>query len=183
MLRVYDVAVTFSEFPDEIALCANITGCILNCPGCSEPWLKPADTGDELTEPKIDDLIAEHLDITVFGLMGGDNDHDDCIRIADYIHNKYPGMKVGIYSGRDFINMELAQHMDYYKIGRWIQPDMKHPETWKDKTWGPLVWPVSNQLLFERQGNKLVNVTYKFRQNPINDWSRYIIVPENDNDR
>lgn len=182
MIKVYDWAVVFSEFPDEITLAVNISSCPGYCSHCSEPWLLK-DIGDELTTEKIDGLIATHPDITVFGLMGGDNDHNDCIRVADYIHNKYPNIKVGMYSGREFINMDLAQHLDYYKIGRWIQPDMKHPETWKDKTWGPLVWPVSNQLLFERQGNKLVNITHKFRQNPINDWSRYIIVPENDNDR
>ena len=110
--------------------------------------------------------------------MGGDSNYDDVVRIADYIHTKYPKMKVGMYSGRDWFDIDLFNVLDIYKIGRWIQPDMSHPETWKDKTWGPLVWPVSNQLYFERIGNKMVNMTHKFRQQNIKDWSRYVIMPE-----
>lgn len=177
MLKYYDVATVFAEFPDEITLAINITNCPLDCEGCSEPWLKP-DIGTELTEQAIDDLINTNPNITVFGLMGGDSDHKDVKRIADYIHKKYPELKVGIYSGREYLDMLLLECLDLYKIGRWIMPNMDHPETWKDHTWGPLVWPVSNQLLFEKIGNMWFNVTYKFRKNPISDWSRYIISSE-----
>lgn len=182
-LKYYDVAVTFSEFPNEITLCVNITGCPCHCDNCSEPWLRPY-VGTLLTNEKIDKLISEHQDITVFGLMGGDSNHKDCKRIANYIHEHYPELKVGMYSGRESLNMDLLNCLDLYKIGRWIQPDMKHPETWKDHTWGPLVWPVSNQLLFEKvelNGESIwVNTTYRFRQKPIGDWSRYIIKNEDE---
>lgn len=173
MLKFYDYAITFAEFPEEISLSINITGCVLNCAFCSEPWLKP-DVGDELTSEKIDSLIAEHSDITVFGLMGGDNDHNDCIRVAKYIHENYPEIKVGMYSGRDFLNMDLAQHLDYYKIGRWIMPEGP-VEDWHKTNCGVLQFPWSNQLLFEKIDNKLVNVTYKFRKEKINDPKRFII--------
>lgn len=177
-LKYYDVAITFSEFPDEIALCVNITGCPCHCDNCSEPYLRPY-VGTLLTNEEIDKLIKTHENITLFGLMGGDSNYEDCIRITKYIHEKYPKIKVGIYSGRDWLDIDLFNVIDIYKIGRWIQPDMSHPETWKDKTWGPLVWPVSNQLYFERIGNKMVNMTHKFRQQNIGDWSRYVIMPEN----
>lgn len=191
MLKYYDVAVVFAEFPDEITLGVNISQCPGHCGhmekdengkdkfvlDCSEPWLLE-DVGTELTDEEIDKLIEEHPDITVFGLMGGDNDHKAVVHLANYIHEKYPNIKVGMYSGREFLNIDLLNCLDLYKIGRWIMPDMKHPETWKDHSWGPLVWPVSNQLLFEKVGNCWFNTTYKFRQHPIGDWSKYVIIPE-----
>lgn len=173
MLKVYDSAVVMAEFPDEITLAVNISNCPGYCSHCSEKWLLE-DVGDELTSEKIDSLIETHSDITVFGLMGGDNDHNDCIRVADYIHGKYPKMKVGMYSGRDFLNMDLAQHLDYYKIGRWIMPEGP-VESWHKTNNGVLQFPWSNQLLFEKQENKLVNVTHKFRKEKISDPKRFVI--------
>lgn len=173
-----DTSVTFSEFPDEIALCVNITQCPGMCSECSEPWLQE-DKGPELTTDEVDKLISEHPDCTVFGFMGGDNDHKAVGELADYIHIKYQGIKVGIYSGREFIDLDLAQHLDLYKIGRWIAPG-KDPEDWKNHSWGPLVWPVSNQLYFEKINGNLVNATEKFRRQPISDWGRFIIRPEDE---
>lgn len=173
MLKVYDSAVTFEEFPDETTLCVNISNCPGTCEECSEPWLRK-DIGDELTPEKIDELIASHPGCTVFGLMGGDSDHKDCARIADYVHGKYKGMKVGIYSGFDYINMDLAQHMDLYKIGHWIMPK-GDPKDWHKQSWGPLQLPYSNQLLFEKVGNSLLNITYKFRRNPVSDPTMFVI--------
>ena len=180
-LKYYDVAITMSEFIDEIALCVNISGCPCCCDNCSEPWLRPW-VGTLLTNDEIDRLITEHPGITVFGLMGGDSNYEDCIRVTNYIHDKYPELKVGIYSGRDWLDLNLAKVIDIYKIGRWIQPDMEHPETWKDHTWGPLVWPVSNQLYFVKVGGKLINMTHRFREKPIGNWARYVIMPEDNKD-
>lgn len=176
-LKYYDVATTFSEFPDEIALCVNITGCPCHCDNCSEPWLRPY-VGTELTNEEIDKLISEHPDITVFGLMGGDSNYKDCVRVVDYIHEKYPHLKVGIYSGRDWFDIELMNVIDIYKIGRWITP--KGPvEEWHQTNNGVLQFPWSNQLYFERVDGKLVNTTYKFRKEKVGNPARYIINDEN----
>ena len=189
MLKYYDYATTMAEFPDEISLSINISNCPGNCGhtdengkfhlDCSEPWLLE-DVGEELTEEKIDSLISKHPGITVFGLMGGDSDHKDVVRVANYIHEKYPELKVGMYSGREFLDMDLLNSLDLYKIGRWIMP--KGPvEEWKNYNCGPIVLPISNQLLFEKVINPItkdvhwVNVTYKFRKNVINDWTKTII--------
>lgn len=174
-LKYYDVAITFSEFPDHVALCVNISGCPCHCSECSEPWLRSW-VGTLLTNDEIDKLISEHEDITLFGLMGGDSNYEDCIRITNYIHEKYPQIKVGIYSGRDFINLDLANVIDVYKIGRWIKPEGL-VEEWHLYNNGVLQFPWSNQLYFERIDGKLVNATYKFRKNKIGDPTRYIIDP------
>ena len=183
MLKVYDSAVTFAEFPDEITLCVNISNCPGMCDGCSEPWLLE-DVGDELTEEKIDELIREHSDITVFGLMGGDSDHDDVVRIANYVHEKHH-LKVGMYSGREYMSTKLLNCLDLYKIGRWIMPKGK-PEEWHQTNNGVLQFPWSNQLLFEklqtRDGESWVNTTYKFRKEKVGNPARYIINAEDNKD-
>lgn len=172
VLKYYDYAVTFSEFPDEIALCVNITNCPGHCKQCSEPWLL-SNVGTELTNQEIDKMIIGHPDCTVFGMMGGDSDHLDVIRIASYIKNKY-NIKIGLYSGVDYIDVDLIPYVDYYKIGRWIAPEGP-AEEWNKMNCGPLRFTFSNQLFFEKKDNKLVNATYKFRKQPINNLSQYII--------
>ncbi|MBO7732407.1 MAG: hypothetical protein J6S67_07635 [Methanobrevibacter sp.] len=172
MLKFYDTAVTFSEFPDEIAICANITNCPCNCDNCSEPWLKD-DIGEVLDEEAIQKLLNEHKDCSVFGIMGGDSDQGDIIRIADYIHS-HSNLKVGFYSGRDYINIQLVPHLDYYKIGRWITP-VGEVDKWPLTTCGPLQFPFTNQIYFQCIGDKLINCSHLFRKNPIHDLQRYVI--------
>ena len=177
MLKYYDVAIVFEEFPEETTLAVNITACPGMCDGCSEPWLLE-DVGTELTNDEIDRLIFEHSDITCFGLMGGDSNHDDVVRIAEYIHQKYPEIKVGMYSGREYMSEKLLKVLDLYKIGRWIMP--RGPvEDWHKTNCGVLQFPWSNQLLFEKlntaDGVCWVNTTYKFRKEPIGNPERYII--------
>lgn len=179
-LKYYDYATTFSEFPDEIALCVNISGCPCHCDNCSESWLRPW-VGTLLTNDEIDRLIKENDDITLFGLMGGDSNYEDCIRITNYIHEKYPGLKVGIYSGRDWLDLELAKVIDIYKIGRWINPTGPVDE-WHQTNNGVLQFPWSNQLYFEKIDGKLVNTTYKFRKEKVGNPARYIIQPEDNAD-
>ena len=177
-LKYFDYAVTFAEFPDETALCVNISDCPGLCEGCSEPWLRDW-IGTELTESEIDKLIKNNPGITLFGFMGGDNDHDDVIRCCKYIREKYPELKIGIYSGFEYINIELAQNLDLYKIGRWIMPQGPVSE-WHKTNCGVLQFPWSNQLMFENKNGKLVNVTYKFRKEKINNPERFIIRSEDD---
>ena len=183
MLKVYDVAVTMSEFPDEITLCVNISNCPGYCDGCSEPWLLK-DIGEELTNEKIDELIKDHPGISVFGLMGGDSDHDDIVRIANYVHEKY-NIKVGMYSGREYMSTKLLNCLDLYKIGRFIMP--KGPiEEWHQTNNGVLQFPWSNQLLFEKlqtkDGESWVNTTYKFRKEKVGNPARFIITPKDNKD-
>ena len=172
MLKVYDSAITFSEFPDEIAICLNITNCPGMCSHCSEPWLRE-DIGTLLTEDVIQEYIDKNPHCTVFGIMGGDRDHQDVIRIAKYVH-AHSNMKVGVYSGLDYIDLDLVPYVDLYKIGRWIQPQ-GDVETWHQTNNGVLQFPWSNQLYFIKEGNKLINATQMFRTQPLSDLKRYII--------
>lgn len=172
MLKYVESAVTFSEIPDEISLCLNLSLCPNYCPGCSESYLA-GDIGTELTKEELDKLISENLGISLVCLMGGDNDHKAVIDFTGYIHDKYK-LKVGMYSGQDQIDLTLANVLDYYKIGSWKMPQ-GDSSTWSKQTCGPISFPNSNQLMFKREGDKLINITERFREYSINNLEQYII--------
>ena len=54
-----DTTVTFSEFPDEVTLCVNISNCPGMCENCSEAYLQ-GDIGEYLTNDAIDTLIKNN---------------------------------------------------------------------------------------------------------------------------
>lgn len=172
MLKFVESSVTFEEFPDEIALCLNLSLCPNHCPDCSEAYLAE-DIGKELTTELLHDLIKSNPGITLIGFMGGDNDPITVYHFAKFIQKTYK-LKVGMYSGRDFLDLTLASVLDYYKIGGWRM--FKGPEeTWKNQSAGPLCLPTSNQKMYMRVDQKLIDITDKFRKNPVNDWKRVIL--------
>lgn len=172
MIKLVETSVTFAEFPDEIALCLNLSNCPNKCPGCSQAYLAQ-DIGRELTPELLQKLIEENSGITLVGFMGGDNDIETILMLTQYIHEKYQ-LKVGMYSGRDLLDLRLAKILDYYKIGGWRQPE-GDPVTWCKKSCGPLNFPFSNQVMFKRDGDRLVNITDAFRKNPVNNLQQYIV--------
>ena len=70
-IKYESTLVTFTEVPDEISLCLNISGCPCCCEGCFEPWLRE-DCGDTLTYDVLAELIKKHPHITCLCFMGGD---------------------------------------------------------------------------------------------------------------
>lgn len=174
MIKAYDYAITFVEFPDEIALCFNISNCPCLCEGCSENYLKE-NTGKEVTESFLDSVLLPYKNygLTLIGFMGGDSDYETLKSLVDLIHTKYK-LKVGFYSGRDFINLDLAGVVDYYKYGRFILPKGEE-DTWLKQTCGPINFPNSNQKIYKREANKLIDITYRFRDKPISNLKKHIL--------
>ena len=85
MLKYVETAVTFSEIPDEVTLCINISNCPCHCKGCHSPYLAEdigillADWAEYSKEEHsintpIDKLIEANEGITCVCLMGGDSD-------------------------------------------------------------------------------------------------------------
>ena len=171
MIKYYNYGIAFSEFPDEIALCINITNCIGCCENCSEPWLKE-DTGTELTFEELDKILEKYPDISIVGFMGGDHDHETLKKLAEYVHSKQ--LKAGLYSGQEYLDLSLIDAFDYYKIGRWIMPKGEVENWWKTNC-GPLKFTFSNQLMFKKVDGKLVNITNRFREKPLNNLKKEII--------
>lgn len=136
MLKYVDTAVTFSEIPNEISLCIDISGCPNHCPGCHSKYLWE-DIGEPLNKESILKLISENEGITCVCLMGGDQAPNTITWLALCIKEKYPDLKVAWYSGLAKIHKDIdTSYFDYIKIGPYVE-DL-----------GPLNSPTTNQRLY-----------------------------------
>lgn len=157
-MKYLDYAVTFSEFPNEIALCINITNCPFCCSGCHSPELWK-DVGKPLTQRSLERLISENPGITCVGFMGGEPDLVNML--AERV--KKLGLKVGWYWGGTNIPESISlENFNYIKLGPYI----------KEK--GPLNNPNTNQRIYESIpyidascaiGKGWIDITYKFWNN------------------
>lgn len=158
MLKYVETLIGFSEIPDEITLCINISNCICNCKGCHSPYLAE-DIGEELTCSKLEELLQANKGITCVSFMGGDIDPGEIIGLAKYIKTFYPGLKVAWYSGRQ----ELPKHFNlepfnFIKLGPYIEE------------LGGLDNKTTNQKMYQRVNkefddlylNGFEDITYKF---------------------
>ena len=68
MLKYVDTLVSFSEVPDEISLCINISKCPCHCIGCRSRYLAE-DSGDELTLKSLTPLLEVNNGLTCVCFM------------------------------------------------------------------------------------------------------------------
>ena len=148
MLKFLETMVTFTEVPDEISLCINITNCPCHCKNCSEPWLAD-NIGAELDWIRLNFLIKKNPHITCICFMGGDSDYQSVYDLTKEIKRFYPNLKVAIYSGRQEMNYLIEDIMDYYKVGPWIEE------------LGGLNKKTSNQKLYKKENNEWLDITYR----------------------
>ena len=139
MLHYINTDVVFQEFPDEVMLAINVSGCPCRCPGCHSKFLW-ADRGEDLTDETLSALIHETKGtITCVGFMGGDGDPAEVDRLAQHVLSHYPHLKIGWYTGRTAISSLIdQQHFDYIKVG----PYLRHL--------GGLDSPRTNQRMYRR---------------------------------
>lgn len=140
-LKYVDILVAFSEIPDEISLCINISQCPHRCKGCHSPYLQ-TDTGEDLTDEVLESTIERNNGITCVCIMGGDNNLIEVQHISDVIHKH--NLKAAWYSGLDYnlangvVDRQIYQHFDYVKTGPYIESR------------GPLTSKTTNQRLYKR---------------------------------
>ncbi len=139
MLKYVNTGVVFQEIPDETTLAINISGCPCRCPGCHSQFLWD-DVGEPLDTGVLDDFVVEYgADITCIAFMGGDADPVGINRLAQYVHERYPQLRVAWYSGRLRIPSAVQKRdFDYIKIG----PYIRHL--------GPLKQRTTNQRLYRQ---------------------------------
>ena len=162
MLKYVDSKVTFSEIPDEITLCINISNCPCHCKGCHSAYLAE-DVGKPLVGMVLrEDLINKNKGITCVAFMGGDSDPESINNLAEYIKT-WPGLKhikVAWYSGRQELSKEIdLKNFDYIKLGPYIEE------------LGPLNHKTTNQRMYRivldhyddgTSGYELEDITHKF---------------------
>lgn len=137
MLKYVDTLVGFAEIPNEISLCINISNCPCHCIGCHSSYLAE-DIGKPLDLQHLTDLIDSNKGISCVCLMGGDANPSEIDDIAQNIKQYYPNLKVGWYSGRDYISEDVdLENFDYVKYGHY------------DKDKGPLNSKTTNQVMLE----------------------------------
>lgn len=151
-MKYIDTLVSFSEIPDEITLCINISNCPNKCEECHSPWLQE-NIGIELNNYELYDIINKNSGISCVCFMGGDSDPEEINNLAIKIKSK--DLKVGWYSGNSEISDKInIKNFDYIKIGPYL----------KDK--GPLSDKNTNQKMYKiihfTGMNSLKDITYKF---------------------
>ena len=151
MLKYIDTSIVFQEVPDEITLAISITNCPNHCPDCHSKYLWE-DTGDDLTIDALNAIILKYKDgITCVCFMGGDRNKYEVYRLAKYIKDNYPILKIAWYTGQDQIDSDFPwDNFDYIKVGRYI------------KERGSLDNPNTNQYMLKKQNDKWVDITDKF---------------------
>lgn len=137
MLKYVDAKVVFAEIPDEITLAVNISNCPCHCEGCHSPYLAE-DIGEPLDLQHLTALIDSNKGVTCVCIMGGDANPSEVDDIAQDVKEYYPELKVGWYSGRDYISKDIElSNFDYVKYGHY------------DKDKGPLNSKTTNQVMLE----------------------------------
>lgn len=159
MLKYVETAVTFSEIPDEVTLCINISNCPCHCKGCHSSYLAE-DIGEELTCKRLEELLQANEGISCVAFMGGDSDPLEVYSLAKYVKLFYPGIKTAWYSGRQDLPKKFTlDELNYVKLGPYVEE------------LGPLNSKTTNQRFYEvskevdNKGNpicKLVDITNKF---------------------
>ena len=147
MIKYVDTLVTFSEIPDEITLCINISNCPCHCKGCHSSYLAE-DIGEELNIHSLKNLIDNNKGITCISFMGGDSNPSDINTLAQWVKLNYP-IKVAWYSGKQELSKDInLSNFNYVKLGPYIEE------------LGPLNSETTNQRFY-----KIDDITYKFLKN------------------
>jgi anaerobic ribonucleoside-triphosphate reductase activating protein len=118
-MKYVDTLVSFSEIPDEITLCINISNCPNKCEGCHSSWLQE-NIGIELNNYELYDIINKNSGISCVCFMGGDSNPEEINDLAIKIKSK--NLKVGWYSGKSEISDKInIKNFDYIKIGPYLK--------------------------------------------------------------
>ncbi len=151
-MKYVNEGIVFQEIPDEVTLAVNISNCPCRCPGCHSKFLW-GDVGTELTETVLDAFVQQYgQEITCIAFMGGDAEPQEVCRLSAYIHNRYPQLKTGWYTGRTCVAPGVDKNLfDYIKVG----PYIAHL--------GPLKNPTTNQRLYRKEADgTFTDITSRF---------------------
>lgn len=150
MLKYVDTLVSFSEVPDEVSLCINISNCPCHCRNCHSSYLAD-DIGSKLDKKTLYRLIKENKGITCVCLMGGDSNPTDVEALFIMLEHDYPKLKRAWYSGKQEFPSDInIEWFNYIKLGPYIEE------------LGSLISKNTNQKFYKVVNNKLEDITYKF---------------------
>lgn len=147
-MKYVDKCITFSEIPDEITLCLDISNCPFKCDGCHSPYLRE-DIGTTMSFGDLINMIKENEGITCVCIMGGDRNPVLTSCYGGIAKNC--GVKSAWYSGADTLPEDVNLiSWDFIKLGHY------------DKDKGGLDKRTTNQRLYRIEDGKMIDITYKF---------------------
>lgn len=143
-----DTSVTFSEIPDNICLCINLSLCPHRCKGCHSQYLQ-TDIGNELTSEVLCSIIERNYGVTCVVFMGGDNGKETIKSFGELVKSK--NLSSAWYSGESSLDLDFyKESFDYIKVGPYIEE------------LGPLNSKTTNQRLYKLSSDSIEDITYKF---------------------
>lgn len=175
MLKCVDTLIGFSEVPDEISLCINISGCLNKCEGCHSPYLRE-DIGVILDTKELEKIIKEKAKelISCLCILGGDHDILALRELFKFTKHNFPHLKTCLYTGRDdkevfdnTNNNNLILHLEYWldflKTGPYI------------KDLGDLTKETTNQRMYKKHCHvdNHQNITFNWEDITYKFWKQY----------
>lgn len=191
MLKYTDTLITFSELPDEVTLCINLSRCPCKCEGCHSSHLAE-DIGKILNITVLEKLLDENQGASAVCFMGGDNSPELINHYASLIRETIvevpevqftlpkdvyiPSKNVRLFKGMPITLTKIERNP--IKIGWYSgrqelanEIDLRNFDYIKlgpyIKELGPLNNPSTNQRMYKvihmSTGNsKLIDITHKF---------------------
>ena len=96
-------------------------------------------------------LSRQKHEVTCLSLMGGDAQPQEVDRLAHWLREHHPRLKIAWWSGRSLLSPQVSlSNFDYIKLG----PYLKHL--------GPLKSRTTNQRLYRVVGGALHDITSRF---------------------
>ncbi|MBK9323526.1 MAG: anaerobic ribonucleoside-triphosphate reductase activating protein [Bdellovibrionaceae bacterium] len=143
--------IVFREVPEEISLSFLISGCRKRCPGCHSSHSWPASSGQLLSQSLLDKEIEQYKNfITCVLFLGGDWEAQTLVPLLMHVQNR--GLKTALYSGEDHVPSQISAHLNYLKLGTYIQKlgGLNNPET--------------NQRIYNLDTGKCLNSYFQTRR-------------------
>jgi anaerobic ribonucleoside-triphosphate reductase activating protein len=145
-------SIVFQEVPNEISLCFSITGCTLGCKGCHSTELWQAEHGIPLTNQSYLQWLKKYQGLISCVLFFGGEWHKSALIDKLLIANNL-GLKTCLYSGANYVDMSISQHLTFLKTGAW-RAEL-----------GGLDSPITNQRFIDAQSGAQLN--HLFSKQPL----------------
>lgn len=118
-MRYYACDVNLVDVPNEISLSFAIVGCPLHCKGCFWQSLK-ASSGKLLDEQTYQQQILSYKNYLSCILFYGGEWHSEELISYLKIARQY-NLKTCLYTGLQYIDANIYQHLDYLKTGAYSE--------------------------------------------------------------
>ncbi|MFC3152062.1 anaerobic ribonucleoside-triphosphate reductase activating protein [Litoribrevibacter euphylliae] len=139
--------VVFQELPHHISLAFTIHGCPFACAGCHSEHTWDAESGNALTDDAFLAYLSQYQGlISAVVFLGGEWNRQaltNKLKLA-----KAQGLTTCLYTGGNHVARSLRAHLDFVKLGPWIETlggldstitnqrfiELKDGELWQDRT-------------------------------------------------